>query len=142
MSHHIVMNFSVPPSADDLAVIANEQIENMPDELLEHCEDILIQIEEFPDEATEADLDLDDPYELLALYKAGKELSPGVEKKVANDDDLLILYRRPLLDAWCDSGDDLVQVIREAMIEEIGNHFEFSEDDIEEMAQRHYQGML
>jgi len=142
MSHHIVMNFSAPPSADDLAVIANEQIESMPDELLEHCEDLLIQIEEFPDEATEADLDLEDSYELLALYKAGKEVSPGVEKKVANDDDVLILFRRPLLDAWCETGDDLVQVIREAMIEEIANHYDFPEEDIEDMTQRHYQGML
>ena len=36
----------------------------------------------------------------------------------------------------------LTQVIREAMIEEIGNQFDFSDDDIEEMSARHYQGML
>ena len=142
MSQHIVMNFSVPPSADDLSVMANEQIENMPDELSEFCEDLIIQMEEMPDEATEADLELDDPYELLALYKAGKELSPGVETKAANDDDILILYRRPLLDAWVETGDDLARVVREAMIEEIGNNFDFSDDEIEEMTARHYQGML
>jgi len=94
------------------------------------------------DEATESDLDLDDPYELLALYKAGTQLSPGVEKKVANDDDALILYRRPILDVWCETGEDLNQVVRDAMIEEIGNHFDFSEDDIENMTAQHYQGML
>ena len=88
MSHHIVMNFSVPPSAEDLFVIAHEQLENMPDELQENCEELTVQIEEFPDEATEADLELEDAYELLALYKAGKELSPGVEVKAANDDDI------------------------------------------------------
>lgn len=142
MSQHIVMNFSAPPSDDDLLVIANEQLQIMPDELSDHCEDLTIQMEDFPDEATETDLELDDPYELLALFRAGKELSPGVEKKAANDDDVLVLYRRPILDAWCESGDDLTQVIRDAMIEEIGNHFEFSEDDIDEMSSRHYQGML
>lgn len=142
MSHHIVMNFSTPPSADDILIMSNEQLENMPDELVEHVEDLTIQIEEFPDEATESDLELEDPYELLALYKAGKELSPGVETKAANDDDVLILYRRPILDAWCDVQEDLVQVLREAMIEEIANHHEFPEDDIEDMTTRHYQGML
>lgn len=142
MSQHIVMNFSAPPSDDDLLVIANEQLQIMPDELSEHCADLTIQMEDFPDEATEADLELDDPYELLALFRAGKELSPGVEKKAANDDDVLVMYRRPILDAWCESGDDLTQVIRDAMIEEIANHFEFSEDDIDEMSSRHYQGML
>lgn len=142
MAHHIVMNFANPPSADDILIMANEQLENMPDELAEHVEDLTIQIEEFPDEATESDLELDDPYELLALYKAGKELSPGVEKKAANDDDVLIIYRRPLLDAWCDVEEDLVQVLRDAMIEEIANHHDFPDEDIEDMTSRHYQGML
>jgi predicted Zn-dependent protease with MMP-like domain len=142
MSQQIVMNFSVPPSMDDMSVIANEQLENMPDELFEFCDDLTIKIEEIPDEATESDLELDDPYELVALYKAGKELSPGVETKAANDDDFLILYRRPLLDAWVESGEDLAQIIRDAMIEEIANNFNFSDNDIEEMSTRHYQGML
>ena len=142
MNQQIIMNFSMPPSDDDLSVIANEQLQNLPDELLEFFDDLTVQVEDIPDEATESDLELEDPYELLVLYKAGKELAPGVEKKAANDDDALILYRRPILDAWCETGEDLTQIIREAMIEEIGNHFDFSEDEIEEMTARHYQGML
>lgn len=142
MNQQILMNFSKAPTEDDISVIANEQLENLPDELMEFFEKLTIQIEDIPDETTESDLDLDDPYELLALYKAGKELSPGVEKKAANDDDTLILYRRSILDAWCESGEDLTQIIREAIIEEIGNYFDFSDEEIEDMSQRHYQGML
>jgi predicted Zn-dependent protease with MMP-like domain len=142
MSQQIIMNFSVPPSDDDLSVIAGEQLQNLPDELLEFCDEITIQVEDIPDEATESDLELEDPYELLVLYKAGKEVTPGVEKKAANDDDVLIIYRRPILDVWCETGEDLTQIVREAMIEEIGNHFDFSDDEIEEMTARHYQGML
>lgn len=142
MNQQIIMNFSVPPSPDDLAVMANEQLENLPDELLEFFEELTVQVEEIPDEAIESDLELEDPYELLALYKAGKELAPGVEKKAANDDDVLILYRRSILDLWCETGEALNQIVRDAMIEEIGNHFDFSEEEIEEMSQRHYQGML
>lgn len=142
MSQQIIMSFSVPPSADDLLVIANEQLDLLPEELIEAFEELVIQMEEWPDEAIEVDLDLDDPFDLLALYKSAKELSPGVEKKTANDNDVLILYRRPILDSWCESGDDLTQIVRDVMIEEIANNFDFSEDDIEEMSQRHYQGML
>jgi len=96
MNQQIIMNFSVPPSPDDLVVMANEQLENLPDELT----------------------------------------------KAANDDDVIILYRRSILDLWCETGENLNQIVRDAMIEEIGNHFDFSEDEIEEMSQRHYQGML
>ncbi len=131
--HQIIMNFSVPPSADDINVIALEQIENLPDELVEFCEEIAIQIEEIADETVEQDLDLEHPYDLLALYKGGNQVSPGVEKKSANDDDVLILFRRALLDVWCETGEELVQIIREAMIEELGSNFEFSDDEIEQM---------
>lgn len=142
MNQQILMSFSTAPSPDDISVIANEQLDLMPDELMECYEELDIQIEEIPDEATEADLELDDPFDLLALYKAGKELSPGVEKKSTTGGDVLILYRRPILDLWCETGEDLTQIIREAMIEEIGNQFDFADEDIEEMTSRHYQGML
>jgi len=142
MNQQIIMNFSAPPSTDDLQVIADAQLEILPDEFSDHIEELTIQVEDMPDETTLRDLDVDDAYELLAHYKAGKELSPGVEKKAANDDDVLILYRRPILDLWSESGDDLTQVVREAMIGEIGDYFEFSEDDIDDMTERHYQGML
>lgn len=142
MSQQIIMNFSVAPSADDLSVIAYQQLELLPDELLEFFEELIIQVEEIPDDATEEDLELEDPYELLALYKGGKELTPGVEVKTAKAQDSLILYRRSILDLWCETGEDLTQIIRDAMIEEIGSNFDFSDEEIEELSKSHYQGLL
>ncbi len=142
MARQIIMNFSVPPALEDLEVVAGECLESLPEELAEFCEGMAIQLEDLPDEATEMELDLETSFDLLALYRSGKEISPGVERKTANDDDLLILYRRPILDLWCESGEDLSNLIRRVMIEELGRHFEFSDDEIDEMSERHYQGML
>lgn len=138
----IIMNFSLAPSIEDLTVIAGETLDALPEDLLEFCDGLAVRVEEFPDESTEQELDLDDPYDLLALYRSGREISPGIEKKTANDDDILLLYRRPILDMWCESGDDIAALIRHIMIEELGRHFDFSEDEIDEMAGQHYQGML
>ncbi len=138
----IIMNFTVPPSLDDLEVMAKECLESLPEELDEYGEDVILQVEDVPDDVLMDDLDLEDPYELLCLFKSGKELSPGIERKVANDDDVLILFRRPLLDVWCENGDDLSSLVRDVIIEELGKNFDFSEDEIDEMTQRHYQGML
>ncbi len=138
----IIMNYSMPPGLDDLEVIAANAMELLPEELLEFCEGLAIRVEEFPDDATEMELELEDVYELLALYRSGKEISPGVERKTANDDDVLILYRRPILDMWCETSEDLTGLIRQVMIEEMGRHFEFSEDEIDEMTQRHFQALL
>ena len=141
-SQRIIMNFTTPPSLEDVEDLANAAWENLPEELSSRCDELTIAVEDTVDDTTMDDLDVDDAYELLALYKNGKEISPGVERKVANDDDVLVIYRRPVLDMWCETQDDLLSLIRQIMIEELGRHFEFSDDDIEDMAERHYQAMF
>lgn len=138
----IIMNHSTPPSADDLLVIAQGALETLPDELIELCETLTVLVEDFADDAILDEMELEDPYELLALYRSGKQISPGVESKVANDDDAIILFRRALLDMWCETGEDLNILVRQTLIEELAHNFEFSEEEIDDMARRHYQGML
>ena len=122
--------------------MAREVLDTVPEELVGFCEDMGIVVEEFPDESVEQELELDTPYDVLVLYRSGAEISPGVTKKSNDEDDTMIVYRRPLLDLWCETGDDLAALLRHAVIEEIGQNFDFSEDEIEEMAGRHFQGML
>lgn len=138
----IIMNFTMPPSAEDIEAIAEAALENLPEELMEFCDSLAIQINELADEGLENDLELEDPFDLVALYRSGGQIAPGVERKVANDEDLLIIFRRPLLDLWCETCDDLNNIVRQVMIEELGQHFDFSDAEIDEMTRRHYQGML
>lgn len=138
----IIMSFSVPPSPEDLEAIAKSVFDNLPEEILELCEDIGIRVEEIADEALESELELEDPYELVCLFRSGSEISPGVVRKVANDEDTLVIYRRPLLDLWCETSEDLNLLVRQVLIEELGQNFDFSEDEISEMTRRHYQGMF
>ncbi|MCK5384025.1 MAG: metallopeptidase family protein [Alphaproteobacteria bacterium] len=138
----IIMNYTVPPGAEDLEDLTSFLWDSLPEELISRCDDLVIAVEEVADETTLDDLVIDDPFELLAFYKDGKEISPGVERKVASEDDVLVLYRRPILDMWCETQEDMQNLIRQVVIEELGRHFEFSEEDVEEMAGRHYQGLL
>lgn len=140
--HEIIMNFTTSPSLDDLAVMARQILESLPDELSASCEELGLQVEEFPDEGIEEEMDLETPYELLALFRSGKEIAPGVQKKVANEDDVLLLFRRPILDLWCETGDDLTSLVREVVIEEIARGLEFSEEDIKEMILRAHQNAI
>jgi predicted Zn-dependent protease with MMP-like domain len=48
-----------------------------------------------------------------------------------HDVDMIFLYRRPLLDYWCETEEDLFGLIRHVMIHEIGHHFGLSDDDME-----------
>ncbi len=83
----IIMNFGVAPSLDDVLTIAQSVLSALPEELSEVSEDIELDVQDFPDEITEREQGLEDPYDLLALYKSAKELSPGVEKKEADGND-------------------------------------------------------
>lgn len=138
----IIMNYSVPPSADDLEAMAAAVVEGLPEELISGCEDLVVSVEEFPDEATEQELELEDPYELLVLFRSGKEISPGVERKMADEDDSLVIFRRPFLDLWCESGDDLTGLLHQVIAEELGKNFNFSEDEIDEIAEQLCEGAL
>jgi len=138
----IIMNYTIPPSNEDIQVLAEETFDSIPEEIMEFCDNLVVQVEDVADEALEADLNLDDPFDLILLYRKGSELTPGVEKKVANEDDVLIIFRRPFLDYWCETQEDLNNLLRQLMIEELGQNFDFSDDEIEEMVDRHYQGAL
>lgn len=138
----IIMNYTTPPGLNDFETLAEAILQAMPDELNEHCEDLSVVIEDFPDDATQADLELDDPYELLALYRSGKELSPGIEKKTSEDEDTLILFRRPILDVWCENCEDITGIIREVMIEEIARAHDYPDDEIDDMTSNVRQQIL
>lgn len=141
-AQHIVMNFAMPPSIEDLRVIAEEVVQTLPDELLGYTEKLALEIEDFPDEAAQQEQDVSDPFELLVLLKRSSELYPGVERKIAKSDSLLTVFRRPVLDYWCESCDDLFTILRHVVIEEIGRVYDLLDEDIAELLDTHHQRLL
>jgi predicted Zn-dependent protease with MMP-like domain len=122
--------FTSPPSLAELEDIAAVEFERIPDELRQHLGAILFRIEEFPDEETEVELGLESPFDLLGLYR-GIAMPRQSVFDVRTGPDLIFLYRRPILDYWCVTGQDLGAVIRHVLIHEIGHHFGFSDEDME-----------
>ena len=75
---------------------------------------------------------LESPYELLGLYR-GVSLDEKSVSESPQDVDMIFLYRAPLLDYWCETGEDLSHLIRHVLIHEIGHHFGFSDADMEKI---------
>jgi predicted Zn-dependent protease with MMP-like domain len=123
-------NEQFPPSIADLEVLANEALRTIPEVLRRHVRDVVIQVTDFPDEETEREMDLDSAFDLLGLYR-GVDLTRQSVSDVRTEPDMIFLYRRPLLDYWCDSGEDLAHVVRHVLIHEIGHHFGLSDEDME-----------
>jgi len=122
--------FTSPPDLAEIEEIANDAYATIPDMLRERVDDVIIRVVDFPDAETEREMGLENPFELLGLYR-GVPLGDKSVSATPHDIDMIFLYRRPLLDYWCETGEDLTDLIRHVLIHEIGHHFGFSDAEME-----------
>lgn len=119
-----------PPSLADLEASVDQALATIPEAFRRHLRDVVIRVEDFPDEETEREMDLESPFDLLGLYR-GVSLQHKSTLHTADDVDMIFLYRRPILDYWCETGEDLTHVIRHVLIHEVGHHLGLSDEDME-----------
>ena len=118
-----------PPSLADLNALAQRALAGLPRRFKQELGPVVIRVEEFPDRATERAMRLESPFDLLGLYR-GVALPHKSVSDPRPDIDMIFLYRRPILDYWCETGEDLFDIVRHVLIHEIGHHFGFSDDDM------------
>ncbi len=123
-------HFGPPPSVEELDSIAREAFAAIPKALRVHAKDVVIRVQDFPDEEILEELDCESAFDLLGLYQ-GVDLTRKSVSDTPQQPDMVYLYRRPILDYWCDSEEDLAHVVRHVLIHEIGHHFGYSDDDME-----------
>jgi len=122
----------LPPSLSDLEILAREALGTIPAALAGHVRDVVMRVDDFPDEEVEEEMELETPFDILGLYR-GVALPNKSTGASAGDVDMIFLYRRPILDYWCETGEDLYDIVRHVLIHEIGHHFGFSDDDMERL---------
>jgi predicted Zn-dependent protease with MMP-like domain len=124
------MTGRAPPTLADIEALANDALASIPRRLKKHLGDVVIRVEEFPDEETEEAMGLESPFDILGLYR-GVALPHKSLGDPRPNVDMIFLYRRPILDFWCETGEDLGGLVRHVLIHEIGHHFGFSDEDME-----------
>ncbi len=118
-----------PPSLADIEALAARALAGLPRRFKRELGPVVIRVAEFPDDETTEAMQLDSPFDLLGLYRGVALPLKSVSDPRPNI-DMIFLYRRPILDYWCDSGDDLFDVVRHVLIHEVGHHFGFSDADM------------
>ena len=124
------MKERTPPTIADIEALANSALGAIPRQLKKYLGEVVIHVEEFPDEETEEAMGLDSPFDILGLYRGVALPHKSVSDPRPNL-DMIFLYRRPILDYWCETGEDLEQLVRHVLIHEIGHHFGFIDEDME-----------
>ena len=123
-----------PPTLADIEALAERALQTIPAELKRHLGPVVIRVDEFPDEETEEEMGLESPFDILGLYR-GVSLPRKSVFDTLPATDMVFLYRRPMLDYWCETGEDLAHIVRHVLIHEIGHHFGFSDEDMERLEQ-------
>lgn len=122
-------HFGAPPSAGEIEEMGRRVLASLPAEFLVRCSNVALRVEEFADEETLADMDIDDPFELAGLYRGVPLTDRGHDDPTGLD--IVLLYRRAILDWWAEEDVTLEALIRHLVVHEIGHHFGFSDAEME-----------
>ena len=121
--------FGPPPSAEEIEAIARNTLQGLPQRFAQHLSDVVLLVEDFADEQTLREMEIEDPFDLTGIYEG----LPLTEKSVDQSGtlpDRVRLFRRPILDEWADGSDTLEHLVAHVLIHEIGHHFGFSDEDM------------
>jgi len=115
----------------DIEALAQRELETIPPELKRHLGPLVIRVEEFPDEETEAEMGLESPFDILGLYH-GVALTRRTTDYGGVLPDRISIYRRPIL--WmCSSEAEVVEQVLITVMHELGHHFGLDDDRLHEL---------
>ena len=121
------------PSLDDFEEIAAAAFAALPEEFRALAGDVPCLVQEFPDEETIREMELESKFDILGLYRGVGMPQGGMSGYTGQLPNQVWLYRRPILDYWAESedGETLGEIITHVLVHEIGHHFGFSDEDME-----------
>jgi predicted Zn-dependent protease with MMP-like domain len=124
------------PSLEDFEQMADAAFAGLPAEFRSLCEGLIIKIDDFPDEETLDRMECETEFDLLGLFHGRGLAQRGAAAETGEFPNMVWLYRRPILDYWAEHDEALGTIVTHVLIHEIGHHFGFSDDDMDEIERR------
>lgn len=118
------------PSISTFESLAMEAYGHLPEEFRSLTGNLVILIEDFPDDEVFEDMALETPFDLLGLFE-GRGISERFTAQTGDMPNKIRLYRRPIIDYWAENEETLGDIITHVLIHEIGHHFGLSDEDME-----------
>ena len=117
----------LPPSSEEIEAIARRTLVALPEPFASHLVAVVLLIEDFADDETLRDMEIDDPFDLTGIYEGIPVGEKSVEQSGAMPDRVR-LFRRPILDEWAAGEDTLEHLVAHVLIHEVGHHFGLSDE--------------
>jgi predicted Zn-dependent protease with MMP-like domain len=122
---------ALAPSLDDIERLAEAAYGRLPESFRRLSEGLVIRVVDFPDEETLDEMGAETEFDLLGLFRGRGLAQRAAVEETGALPNMIWLYRRPLLDYWCEGEDALGAVVAHVLVHEIGHHFGFSDGDME-----------
>jgi predicted Zn-dependent protease with MMP-like domain len=119
------------PTVEDIDALAEAAFNRLPASFRRLTEGLVIRVVDFPDDETLDEMGAESEFDLLGLFRGRGLAQRGATEQTGELPNMIWLYRRPLLDFWCDGEDSLGAVVTHVLIHEIGHHFGLSDADME-----------
>ena len=119
------------PNLMEIYQICDEALQKFPRKFRDKLDNVLICVENFPDEDTLKSVQIKNKYDLLGLYRGIPISRKSAVDSMGSFPDTVFLYRCPLIRFSHEHKEDLKSLIRHVIIHEIGHHFGFSDSDME-----------
>ncbi len=117
----------IPPSLDDIERLARAALYRLPAPFAEHLSGVLLIVEDFAEDRILAEMEIESPFDLSGLY-SGRPI--GEPAQTGDSPSTIHLYRRPILDEWCETGEALDHLVAHVVVHEVGHHFGLSDADM------------
>ena len=121
---------TVAPSLADFEALAQAAVERLPPLFRDHLGTVLLRVEDFPDAEVIAEMALESEWDILGLYQ-GRHVGMKGDEPSGVLPDMIFLYRRPLLEEWCEGEDSLEALVTHVLVHEVGHHFGLSDAAME-----------
>jgi predicted Zn-dependent protease with MMP-like domain len=128
-------NALLPPSLADFEVLAEAAYAVLPERFRKLCEDLIIQVDDFPDEDTLDLMECETEFDLLGLFQGRGLAQGGAAAMTGEMPNMIWLYRRPILDFWAEHEESLGAIVTHVLVHEIGHHFGLSDEDMHAIEQ-------
>ena len=115
---------------DDITRYEEAALAGLPHPFQALCQDVILQVLDWPEQDMLTELQIDDKMDLTGLYD-GIPLTQKSTTEPSPFPDIIWLFARPILAEWKDRNHDTLEtLVHHIVIHEIAHHFGWTDDQI------------
>jgi len=113
--------------------LVERALTRLPGRFRERIENVAVVVEDWADDATLAEMEIEPPDTLYGLYR-GTDLTRRDSFYGGVLPDTITIYQGPI-EEDCDSREEMEGLIRDTVVHEVGHYFGLDDDRLEELEQ-------